>query len=170
MAPETDPIQFPRQIWQTVSDLARSCLVEHSFCPDQSRIENLRCVHFENERDTKFGEQAWYFEAIGVDQASHRHMLYGALRFSVQYGLLEPEQAKVFEEANERLAFLNSDSETQSEMSVWNQASTRFWVRTACLGIIVSALVWCALTVSLLNDNTKHGSGVSSSVTLEYQD
>lgn len=144
MTPDTDPIQFPRQIWQTVSDLARHCLVEHAFCPEQSRIENLRCVRFDSEKETIYGSQVWYFEAIGVDLANRRHMLYGALDFSVQYGILEPVQTAVFEESELRQLQFKVDG-NQAEASVWKHASTRFWVRTAFAGIVVTAAMWLTM-------------------------
>jgi hypothetical protein len=144
MTPETDPIQFPRQIWQTVSDLARSCLVRHAFCPEQSRIENLRCIRFESEKECKYGSQVWYFEAIGVDPASRRHMLYGVLDFSVQYGILEPIQAEVFEDSEHRHALFSLD-ETTAATSVWSHPSTRFWVRTAYAGVVVTSLMWLTM-------------------------
>ena len=149
MVPETDPIQFPRQIWQAVSDQARQCIVEKEFCPEQSRIENLRCVHFEGETETKYGIQLWYFEAVGVDPIGRRHMLYGALDFSVQYGLLIPSQTALFEDAELRQRFLKAELEI-TEKSVWANSTTRFWVRTACLGVVVTAMMWASIFVNLL--------------------
>ncbi len=63
--------------------------MSREFCPDQSKIDNLRCVHFEEEIESCYGRQLWYFEAMGVDGEQKRHRLFGALEFSVQYGLLE---------------------------------------------------------------------------------
>ncbi len=156
MPPETDPIQFPRQIWQTVTDLARNCLVENHFCSEQSRIENLRCVHFVGEKESSYGLQIWYFEAIGVD-GNGRRMLYGALSFSIQYGLLETKRIAVFEEANQRQSVFAPD-QPQNATSLWDQSVTRFWVRMACLGVLVGALVWSVGAISLFqaeNDSPK---------------
>lgn len=149
MTPDIDPIQFPRQTWQTVSDQARQCLVRREFCPEQSRIENLRCVHFEEENDSQFGKQLWYFEAIGIDPVGRRHMLYGALEFSVQFGLLEPSQTALFEEAEHRQRFLDAETRT-TPLSVWHHYSTRFWVKTACLGIVVTAMMWVTILINHL--------------------
>jgi hypothetical protein len=125
-----------------VSDQARQCLVERHFCPEQSRIENLRCVRFESEKETAFGSQLWFFEAVGVDESQRRHVLYGALEYSVQYGLLEAGSTAIFEDAEERTGILNSE--------IWRYASTRFWVRMACLGVIVTALMWVTILISYL--------------------
>jgi hypothetical protein len=64
---KTDKIQFSRQIWQAASEHAHRCLTRLAFCPDQSRIENLRHVHLVDESESAFGRQLWCFEAIGMD-------------------------------------------------------------------------------------------------------
>jgi len=144
VTPEIDPIQFPRQTWQLVSDQARRCLMKKEFCDEQSKIENLRCVHFEEETDAAFGTQLWHFEALGIDPVGRRHMLYGILDFSVQYGLLEPSQTALFEDSELRQKFLDRDPKAKPNSS-WEKTSTRFWVQTACLGVVVTALMWTTL-------------------------
>ncbi len=144
MAPETDPIQFPRQIWQTVSDQARHCLVEKEFCAEQSRIENLRCVHFDGETETIYGVQLWYFEAIGVDPIGRRHMLYGSLDFSVQYGLLVPSQTDLFEDAELRQRHLKSEIEA-TQKSFWKSDTARTWVIRA---VLITTVLWAAFFAS----------------------
>jgi len=119
-------------------------LVKKEFCDEQSKIENLRCVHFEEETDSAFGTQLWHFEALGIDPVGRRHMLYGILDFSVQYGLLEPSQTALFEDSELRQKFLDRDPKARS-ISSWDKASTRFWVQTACLGVVVTALMWTTL-------------------------
>lgn len=150
MVPETDPIQFPRQIWQTVSDQARQCLVEKEFCAEQSRIENLRCVHFDGETETHYGVQLWYFEAIGVDPIGRRHMLYGSLDFSVQYGLLVPSQTDLFEDSELRQKRLQTEMGA-IQNSIWNSNLARSWiVRTACIGIVLAATMWATIFASYM--------------------
>jgi hypothetical protein len=138
MAPDTDPIQFPRQIWQTVSEQARCCLANKDFCPEQSRIENLRCVRFELEKETVYGSQIWFFEAIGVD-------------YSVEYGLMELKEASVYEDSEQRQKLMSTDAPSLS-ISVWHHASTRFWVRTACLGVVVTSMMWLTMLFSYLSN------------------
>lgn len=147
--PEIDPIQFPRQTWRLVSDQARRCLVKREYCDQQSRVENLRCVHFEEETDSAFGSQLWHFEALGIDPVGRRHMLYGVLDFSVQYGMLEASQTALFEDAELRQKFLDREV-TSNASSSWNKATTRFWVQTACLGVVVTALMWTTILVHYL--------------------
>ena len=108
MSSDTSHIQFSRHIWQAVNEQARRCLLSREFCPEQSKIDNLRCVHFEEEIESCYGRQLWYFEAMGVDPIGRRHKLFGALEFSVQYGLLEACQAALFDDSDHRQRFLNA--------------------------------------------------------------
>lgn len=168
MTPNTNPIQFPRQIWQTVSERARGCLVENDFCPEQSRIENLRCVQFESEKDLRYGSQVWHFEAIGVDHSNRRHMLYGVLRFSVQYGLLEIEDSQIFADVELRQAYL-ADKPDQRAKSVWSQPFTKFWVCSAVLAVCVSALVYASLVYELYSRAPSNPATTNGNVTLLTQ-
>jgi hypothetical protein len=149
MTTHTTQLQFPKETWQLVSDQARQCLLRREFCPEQSRIDSLRCVHYEDELDVSYGRQIWYFEASAVDPVDRRHMLYGALEMSIQYGLLVPSQAALFEHADHRQRFLQAATDTMRER-VWEHASTRFWVRTATCGIIVVSLLWTMTLVNLM--------------------
>lgn len=141
MSSEASDLQFSQEIWKTVSDQAKRCLFRREFCPEQSRIENLRCVHFEEEVDSSYGRQLWYFEAIGIDQIGRRHMLYGALEFSIQYGLLESSQAALFDDPDHRQRFLYAATHPFRNR-VWVNASTRFWVRMTIIGVVALSLVF----------------------------
>jgi hypothetical protein len=149
MAAEIDPVQFPRQTWQLVSDQARRCLVKREFCPEQSRIENLRCVHFEDETEQCFGLQVWHFEALAIDPVGRRHMLFGALNFSVQFGLVEPSQTALFEDSEQRQSFYDRDV-NPPQASAWDHMSTRFWVQTACIGVLTLAVLWTTMVIQML--------------------
>jgi hypothetical protein len=76
-------------------------------------------------------------------------MLYGILDFSVQYGMLESSQTALFEDAELRQKFLDRDAPANSSTS-WSKATTRFWVQTACLGVVVTALMWTTILVHYL--------------------
>lgn len=135
MSSETSHIQFSRHIWQAVGEQAKRCLMSREFCPDQSKIDNLRCVHFEEEIESCYGRQLWYFEAMGVDGEQKRHRLFGALEFSVQYGLLEACQAALFEDPDNRQRFLNAATQP-IRSRIWDHAGTRFWVRMVIVGVL----------------------------------
>ncbi len=146
MTSEASHLHFPQQTWQVVSDHAKRCLLRREFRPEHSRIENLRCVHFKDELDEMFGRQLWYFEAISVDSIGRRHMLYGALDFSVQYGIIEPLQAALFEDPEHRQRFLFAATQNLRD-TVWQQPLTKFWVRMAASGVIVLSLIWCMILI-----------------------
>ena len=150
MTPEADKIQFSRQIWQAASEHAHRCLTRREFCPEQSRVENLRCVHFVDESDCLFGKQLWCFEAIGIDPAGRRHILYGVLEFSIQFGLLEASQSAMFEDSGHREKFLNSETKPASKL-VYQYPSTRFWVYTAWCSIAILSVIWITLAINKFN-------------------
>lgn len=149
MTPEADNIQFSRQIWQAVSEHAHRCLMRREFCPEQSRIENLRPVHFEEECDSHYGKQLWCFEAIGIDPVGRRHIMYGVLEFSIQYGLLEASQAALFEDADHREKLLNQESRTTPPIP-YRYASTKFWICAAWASVAVLGLIWFATLINYL--------------------
>ncbi|MFO0925318.1 MAG: hypothetical protein U0905_22890 [Pirellulales bacterium] len=148
MSSDAGHLQFSDHIWQTVGGQAKQCLLRREFCPEQSRIDNLRCVHFEEEAEQAYGRQLWYFEAIGIDPIGRRHMLYGALEFSIQYGLLELSQAALFEDAEHRQRFLHAATHPFRQR-VWNDSSTKFWVRMTIAGVIVVSMIWALKVVGL---------------------
>jgi hypothetical protein len=150
MTPEAHNTPFSRQIWQTVSEHAHGCLLRRDFCPEQSRVENLRCVDFSEESEQSYGKQIWFFEAIGVDPVGRRHLLHGALEFSVQYGLLEAAQAVMFEEEEERDQFLTSNPYEMTRLFP-RHLSHRFWVTTVCSLFAILALVWTFALLCMLN-------------------
>ncbi len=153
MTPSIDPVQFPRQIWQAVSDQARRSLIRKEFCPDQSRIENLRCVHLSEETENRYGQQVWFFEAIGFDASGRRHLLYGALELSIEYGILEASQTALFHDIEQRQQFLRKETHEEAP-GPWVSQSTQFWVRTACLSVVVLSLWWVTTLVSHLMKTT----------------
>lgn len=146
MSSDTSHIQFSRHIWQAVGEQARRCLLSREFCPEQSKIDNLRCVHFEEEIESCYGRQLWYFEAVGVDNLARRQTLFGAMEFSVQYGLLEACQAALFEDADHRQKFLHAATQP-IRSRIWDHAGTKFWVRMTIVGVIAMVLL-AALRIS----------------------
>ena len=150
MTPEADKIHFSRQIWQAASEHAHRSLVHRDFCPEQSRIENLRCVHLEDETDTTFGRQLWCFEAIGIDVVERRHTLYGSLDFSIQFGLLEASQTAMFEDSEHRENFLIRETAGPRKFA-YSYPSTRFWVLSAWASVAVLGCLWIAALVNFLS-------------------
>ena len=150
MTPEAGKIQFSRQIWQAASEHAHRCLSRKEFCPEQSRIENLRCIHLVDETDCSFGKQLWCFEAIGIDPVGRRHILYGVLEFSIQYGLLEAAQTAMFEDTDHREKFLQNETRSAAKIAYQYQ-STRFWVFSAWSSIALLSAVWVVILIKYIN-------------------
>ena len=146
---KTDKIQFSRQIWQAASEHAHRCLTRLAFCPDQSRIENLRHVHLVDESESEFGRQLWCFEAIGMDAAGRRHVLYGVLEFSIQYGLLEASQTGMFDNLHDRETFIRRVTQPIQSMA-YSYKSTKFWIYAAWCSISILTAIWLAALVNHL--------------------
>ncbi len=141
MTPETSFYQFSKEVWQAVNHQARHALLRKEFCPEESRIESLRCVFLEEETDGDYGRQVWFFEASGVDPIGRRHRLFGALDFSVQYGLLQPSTAMLAEEPAHRQRLLQSIS-NPTESLVWANPSTKVWVRLTLASVTILSAIW----------------------------
>ena len=144
MTPGTDPILFSRQTLQAVKEQARLCLLRRDFCPDRSRVESLRCVHRIEEDERQFGQQVWFFEAVGIDALNRRHMLYGMIEIAIQYGLLEPIRTAMFESDEQRQDFFRNEVRVEPQ-GPWAHRSTRFWVRTACVAVVVVSTMWASM-------------------------
>ena len=149
MTPEAHNIQFSRQIWQAVSQQANGCLLRRDFCPEQSRVENLRCADFLEETEQSFGRQVWFFEALGVDPVGRRHVLHGALEFSIQYGLLEPAQAAMFEDEDARDKSIAPPAYEYTGFFP-RSMNRRFWLGTVTALFGVLAAVWTVVLISIL--------------------
>lgn len=140
MKPETF-YQFSKEVWQAVNDQAMNALMRKDFLPDESHVESIRCVHLEEEVESEFGRQIWFFEAAGVDLVGRKQRLYGALDFSVQYGLLEPSRAMLMSEPHHRQRFLQSVIRPV-ESQVWATPSTKVWVRLTLASVIILSSIW----------------------------
>lgn len=141
MKPETSFYQFSQEVWQAVNEQAMHALVRKDYSPDDSEVESVRCVHLEEEGEVEFGRQIWFFEAAGIDPIGRKHRLYGALDFSVQYGLLEPSRAMLLDDAQHRQRFLHSVAHPD-ESVVWASPSTKIWVRLAVASVIILSALW----------------------------
>ncbi len=133
--------QFSKEVWKAVTEQARGALVRKEFSPEDSRIESLRCVFLDEECESNYGRQVWFFEASGVDPIGKKHRLYGALDFSVQYGLLEPIRAMLADEPRHRQRLLQSIA-NPIQHQVWATPSTKVWVRLTVSSVIILSAIW----------------------------
>lgn len=141
MTPDASFYQFSKEVWQTVNEQAKHTLLRKDFCLEGSRIESIRCVHLEEECEQSYGRQIWFFEASGLDPVGRKHRLYGALDFSVQYGLLEPVRAMLMDESQHRQRFLQSIMRPPA-VNVWINPSTKIWVRLTLASVIILSAIW----------------------------
>jgi hypothetical protein len=141
MTPDASFYQFSKEVWELVNDQARQSLIRKEFILDQSQIESVRCVHLDEESEGEFGRQVWFFEATATDPVGRKHRLFGALDFSVQYGLLEPMRAMLMDEPQHRQRFLQSIVRP-SERHVWVNPSTKVWVRLTLASVIILSATW----------------------------
>ena len=142
MKSEATSQQFSKEVWQAVSNQAADALVRKEFSAEASRIESIRCVHFEDETEACFGRQVWFFEAQGIDPLDRTHQLYGALDFSVQFGLMEPIRAILLDSPCHRQRFLQSVTQPL-EARVWAAPSTKLWVRLTMASVLILS-AFCA--------------------------
>jgi hypothetical protein len=146
---DTTFYQFSKEVWQAVTDQARNALLRREFCPDESRIESLRCVYLDEESDEVFGRQVWFFEAMGIDPVGRKHRLYGSLDFSVQFGLLEPSRAVLADEPRHRQRLLQAIANPM-EQQIWASPSTKVWVRLTLASVIILSSIWLLLLAVFL--------------------
>jgi len=133
--------QFSKEVWKAVNEQAFSALVRKEFSPEESRIESLRCVYLDEECESEYGRQIWFFEAFGVDFAGRKHRLYGALDFTIQYGLMEPSRAMLSDEPRHRQRMLQTIMKPVSR-KVWANPSTKVWVRLTLASVIILSGIW----------------------------
>jgi hypothetical protein len=149
MTPDASFYQFSKEVWQAVNDQAQHVLLRKEYCPEESKIESIRCVHLEEECDTSFGRQIWFFEATAVDPVGRKHRLFGALDFSVQYGLLEASRAMLMDEPQHRQRFLQSIVKPVDNQ-VWVNPSTKVWVRLTIASVIILSAIWLLVVAACL--------------------
>ena len=93
-----------RTIQQVRLDCNRA-LARSQFCPDRSELFHMRCVDKHDESDAQYGNQLWYFDAVGVDHLDARHDVCGVVEYSMQFGLLEIIEDGVFDSDSQRQRF-----------------------------------------------------------------
>ncbi|MCA9190508.1 MAG: hypothetical protein KDB03_02050 [Planctomycetales bacterium] len=150
MTPDAGFYPFSKEVWQAVNTQAMNALARREYCREKSQIESVRCVHLEDETEDSFGRQVWFFEAFGVDPVGRNHRLYGALDFTVQYGILEPARAALVDEPQHRNRFLLSVIRP-SHQQIWGAPSTNVWVRLTLAFVLFATAIWMLfLWVSLV--------------------
>lgn len=147
---QVEHIQFPRKTWQAVTEHA---LRELSFRESQeasSRIENLRPCHFEEETESRYGRQIWFFESMSYQVPHERKIECGALEFSMEYGLLELVDCYWFASDTEREVWIEQRLNPPVDVASCC-TMTRVWVYLAILGVVFLAMGWTFSLLRFLN-------------------
>ena len=139
MSAETRTQRFTeRTIRQVRSDCSLS-MVQARYCPERSNVLHHRCVDDREETEQKFGSQLWYFEGVGVDESGRPQNVFGAVEYSLQFGLHELVEAGVFESEHERHRFRQL-YERELHCPTWRHPGHR-WLAAA---MVVVASVFIA--------------------------
>ncbi len=107
------------------------------FCPQRSKVLHVCCVDHREETDSRFGNQLWYFDGHGIDQANRVHTLYGVVEYSVQFGLSELVEDGVYDSESQRNKFRHL-YESEIVHPTWEHPAHR-WLAA---GLIAVASVW----------------------------
>ena len=125
MSAETRTRRFSeRTIKQVRLDCGRA-MIRARFSPDRSNVVQLRCIDDRMESETSFGSQLWYFEGHGVDERDQKHSVFGVVEYSLQYGLYELVEDRVFDSQHQREKFRHIYERTVHRPS-WRQPAHRW--------------------------------------------
>lgn len=97
MSAETRTQRFPERTIRQVKLDCSHAMIRAKFCPDLSEVAHLRCMDDRPETEQSFGSQLWYFEGHGVDSQEQRHRVFGVAEYSLQFGLHELVEDRVFD-------------------------------------------------------------------------
>ncbi len=140
MSAETRTQQFCERVLRQVRlDCGRS-LARSRYCPQRSEIIQLRCMDDHPESENSFGNQLWYFEGVGIDDADRRKSVYGVIEYSIQFGLHELVEDGVFESSGERERFRH-DYEREIHRPSWQQPAHRL-LALAMVAVTVTWLIF----------------------------
>jgi hypothetical protein len=167
----TEHLQFSRKTWQKVTQCALDCAKRLGSDQNACRLENLRPVHFIEESETQFGSQVWCFEisrnrtepssqpllapaptssAPSDSQESTRKMEFGALIFSLEFGILELSHSRWFASASQREAWLAKLLNPSVSRPPSTHLATPFWIACAVASILLLASGWILSVIRFL--------------------
>ncbi|NNE01284.1 MAG: hypothetical protein HKN47_28560 [Pirellulaceae bacterium] len=107
------------------------------YCGERSEVYRLRCVDDRQETELQFGNQLWYFEALGVDHAQHCQTVFGVVEYSTQFGLNELVEDAVYVSESQREKFRRL-YEREVIRPSWQQPAHRWLVA----GLIAVTSIW----------------------------
>jgi hypothetical protein len=143
MSAEIRTQRFPERTIRQVRLDCNRAMARAKFCADQSEIAQLRCVDDRPETEQGFGRQLWYFEGLGVDARDRRHRLFGVVEYSLQFGLHELIEDRVFDSDQQREQY-RQVYKRGSQQSRWHHPANR-WLLAGLLSVgavWLSYLIW----------------------------
>ena len=143
MQSNTSDKQFSEQTVRQVAADARRALVRGRYCIERSQIEQLRCVDDQAETERAFGHQLWYFDGFGVNESNRRVRVFGAIEYSLQFGLHELVEDGVFDAEDQRDRFRHVYRGHTPQPS-WRQTPHR-WLMAAMAAVTTIFLAYLAL-------------------------
>lgn len=145
MSTQTDLRRFPRRTVQQVRLDANRSLVRSHFCPDRSEVLQVRPVEVREETEKDYGRQLWYFEAVGVDEVDRRFPVFGAIEYSVQYGLMDLIDDGVFDSDQAR-AQVRRMYLAEGTKPTWKHPGHRYLL----VGVVTMGAAYAAFLASRL--------------------
>jgi hypothetical protein len=97
----------------------------------------LRCIDDRHETDQSFGSQLWYFEGQGVDPQSQPRRAFGVIEYSLQFGLHELLEDRVFDSDFQREQYRHF-YERGTQRPGWRHPANG-WLLA---GVIAVAVIW----------------------------
>lgn len=144
MQPNTSDKQFSEQTVRQVAADARRALVRGRYSPESSQIERLRCVDDQPETEREFGHQLWFFDGFGVDELNRRVRIFGAIEYSLQFGLHELVEDGVFSDDGQRNRFRHV-YRGHAPQPTWRHAA-HGWLAAGMAVVTAIFLAYLALT------------------------
>ncbi len=101
------------------------------------KLCSCACIDDRPETEQSFGSQLWYFEGHGVDGRVQRHRVFGVVEYSLQFGLHELVEDRVFNSDFQREQYRHF-YERGSHAPAWRHPANG-WLLA---GVIAVAAVW----------------------------
>jgi hypothetical protein len=139
MSAETQTVQIPERIMRQIRTDSQNAILRARLCPSRSTITQLRCVDFRRETETEFGSQLWYFEGFGVDETNGRLPIFGALEYSLQFGLHIMVDDGVFDSLSQRDRFHSVYRRGQVRTSLWHPGHR--WLAVGMMLVAVATAI-----------------------------
>lgn len=137
MRAETRSHRFPkRTIRQVRLDCNRS-LSRAKLCSDGAEVLQFRCVDDSPESEASFGKQLWFFDGWYAGLQAERCDFYGVVEYSVQFGLNELVEDRVFDSEWQRNQYFHL-YQRGSHQASWRCPANRWLL----LGLLAVASVW----------------------------